>query len=200
MRQNIDRIIFSGIPWACEGLAVYGFSVFLPVLVMALGIEKAGITGIPRIENSVEVTALVNFFILPGFVIGLVLVSRVSSVKLMSTGFIFSAVGLGVLLASYLLHWPAWVMIAGFVVFEVALNAGPHLVTYIIPARIYPVADRGAGSGIAALFGKVGAVAGVMLMPMLLHWGGMSLVLTVSGAVMLIGAAVTIVYGRKLMG
>lgn len=200
VRQNIDRIIFSGIPWACEGLAVYGFSVFLPVLVMALGIEKAGITGIPRIENSVEVTALVNFFILPGFVIGLVLVSRVSSVKLMSTGFIFSAVGLGVLLASYLLHWPAWVMIAGFVVFEVALNAGPHLVTYIIPARIYPVADRGAGSGIAALFGKVGAVAGVMLMPMLLHWGGMSLVLTVSGAVMLIGAAVTIVYGRKLMG
>lgn len=199
VRQNIDRIIFSGIPWACEGLAVYGFSVFLPVLVMALGIEKAGITGIPRVENSVEVTALVNFFILPGFIIGLWLVSKVSNVKMMATGFIFSAVGLGVLLASFLLKWPAWAMISGFVIFEVALNAGPHLITYIIPARIYPVSDRGVGSGIAALFGKVGAVAGVVLMPMLLHWGGMSLVLSVSGAVMLIGAGVSVVYGRKLM-
>ena len=75
----------------------------------------------------------------------------------------------------------------------------PHLITYIIPARIYPVSDRGVGSGIAALFGKVGAVAGVVLMPMLLHWGGMSLVLSVSGAVMLIGAGVSVVYGRKLM-
>ena len=38
---QVKKLIFSGIPWACEGLGVYGIGVFLPVLVMALGLETA---------------------------------------------------------------------------------------------------------------------------------------------------------------
>lgn len=198
VKDNLSRIIFSGIPWACEGLAVYGFSVFLPVLVMALGIESSHTVGIHKIIDSVWVTAAVNFFILPGFIFGLIMMRKVNNVKMLYTGFLFSAVGLVLLLASYLLKWPVAWMIVGFVIFELALNAGPHLITFIIPSRIYPVAELGVGNGIAALIGKVGAVGGVILMPILLELGGMTLVLGVSAGVMLLGAVVGMVYGKIL--
>lgn len=196
--ENLKRVIFSGIPWACEGLAVYGFGVFLPVLVMALGIGDTRADGISRIIESVETTAVVNFFILPGFVAGLLMMNRFNRVKMLYGGFIGAAVGLGLLLVAYRLHLPAWIMIAGFIIFEVTLNAGPHLITYIIPSMVYPVVDLGAGTGIAAMVGKVGAIVGVLVMPVLLEAGGMTLVLAVSIGVMLLGALVSVIYGRIL--
>jgi len=51
---------------------------------------------------------------------------------------------------------------------------------------------------VASLLGKVGAIVGVFFMPMLLDAGGMTLVLTVTGATMLSGAAISIIYGRML--
>lgn len=200
VRANWSRIIFSGIPWACEGMGVYGFSVFLPVLVMALGLnfDSSSAHGIDKVIGSVEVTAAVNFFILPGFIIGLCVLRRLNNVKMMCSGFVLSAIGLLLLLGAYMLHWPAWVMLVAFIIYEISLNAGPHLVTFVIPAKIYPVAVRGQGTGIADIMGKAGAVIGVIVMPMLLQWGGMALVLSVSAAVMLTGAAVGLIYGKKL--
>ena len=84
--ENLTRVIFSGIPWACEGLGVYGFGVFLPVLVMALGIESSTVTGMPKVIDSVAVTAVVNFFILPGFVLGLLIMNRCNHVKCSRAG------------------------------------------------------------------------------------------------------------------
>ena len=71
--------------------------------------------------------------------------------------------------------------------------------TFIIPPQIYPVADRGAGSGLAAAFGKAGAVVGVVIIPLLLKWGGIAAVLAVTIAVQLAGAAVTAFVGRKAL-
>ena len=51
--------------------------------------------------------------------------------------------------------------------------------TFIIPPQIYSVAERGAGAGLAAAFGKLGAVAGVLSVPVLLERGGALLVLSV---------------------
>ena len=87
----------------------------------------------------------------------------------------------------------------GFFIFEIFLNAGPHLVTYVIPSQIYPVAIRGAGVGIASMLGKVGAIIGVIIMPVMLHLGGIVLVLAVSIAVMILGAVVSTVYGPKAL-
>lgn len=196
--ENLKRVIFSGIPWACEGLGVYGFGVFLPVVVMALGFESSSTTGMHRIIDSVAVTAVVNFFILPGFLIGLFLLRRINHVRMLSWGFIGSVIGLGLLYAGYMLHLSDWVMISGFIIFELTLNAGPHLITFIIPSRIYPVADRGTGTGIAAMIGKIGAVTGVIIMPILLHSGGVRLVLVVSMIVMLLGALISFVFGKAL--
>lgn len=205
--KNLKRVIFSGIPWACEGLGVYGIGVFLPILVMALGLEPAGgtliggkaVEALHRIINSVEITVWINLFILPGFALGLFLVNRWYHVRVQVWGFILCALGLTILLIAYKYHLPIWLAIAGFMMFELFLNAGPHLMTFIIPSQIYPVADRGEGAGLAAAIGKMGAVLGVLFIPMLLSWGGAELVLLVSIIVQLIGAVVTGVIGREVL-
>ena len=83
--------------------------------------------------------------------------------------------------------------------FQMFLNERPHLIKIIIPPQIYSVAERGAGAGLAAAFGKLGAVAGVVVIPILLKWGGASLVLWVTIGVLLAGALVTAVVGREVL-
>ncbi|WP_297448990.1 MFS transporter [uncultured Alistipes sp.] len=198
-RDNLSKVIFSGVPWACEGLGVYGIGVFMPVLIMSLGLGSAAEGPLGHIASSVRLSAYINLFVLAGFVLGLFLVNRWYHVRTQTWGFLLCAAGMGLLLAGHEFHWPVWVSLAGFMVFELFLNAGPHLMTFIIPPQIYPVSERGAGAGLAAAFGKLGAVIGVLFIPMLLKWGGMTAVLSVTIAVQLVGAAVTAFVGRRVL-
>lgn len=198
-RKNLPKVIFCGIPWACEGVGVYGIGVFLPMLVDALGLMPDSLHGILRIEHSVEITAWINFFILPGFIIGLLLMKRLWHVGMLTWGFVVCALGLVLLLVAHMTGLPIWVSLVGFFIFEIFLNAGPHLMTFVIPSEVYPVADRGAGVGIASMLGKIGAIVGVILMPVLLSAGGMELVLSVSIAVMVAGALISSILGRKVL-
>lgn len=195
--QNWRQIILTGIPWACEGLGVYGIGVFLPVLVMSLGIEptKSDVSPIMHVASSVEITFFISCIILPGFLWGLWLIQRKANVCTMQVwGFLACAAFLVVLLLASVFHWPHWVSIVAFMAFELFLNMGPHLVTYVLPPKVYPVATRGFGTGIAASLGKVGAVLGVFFIPVLLHSGGTTLVLIVSAVVMALGALVTFLF------
>lgn len=196
-----NEIVLSGVPWACEGLGVYGIGVFIPILVMALGIEhqSAYATEIMHVAQSVKSTLWISLIILPGFIIGLLLAQKkVKEVALQSWSFWACAVSLVVLLFSYHLQWPTWISLIAFMAFELFLNIGPHLVTYLLPPKIYEVSVRGQGTGIAAAIGKAGATAGVFIVPMLLKLGGGVFVLGVSAAIMSVGALVTSIYGKKV--
>ena len=196
--ENLRRAILCGVPWACEGFGVYGVGVFLPILVMAVGLGNGG-KGVAHLASSVELTGYINLFVTLGFMAGLAVVRRSSHIRQQTLGFLLSAAGLGVLLAAHILHWDKWVMVAGFMIFELFLNAGPHLVSFILPSQVYPVADRGAGAGLAAAMGKAGAVAGVAGVPLLMKWGGVDLALMVTAAVQIAGAAVTAALGRRVV-
>lgn len=198
--KNWKEIILTGIPWACEGLGVYGIGVFLPVLVMSLGIEhvETGMAPILHVGSSVEVTFFISCIILPGFLLGLWLIHKKCNICSMQTwGFLLCAAFLIVLLLASEYHWPTWVSVVAFMAFELFLNMGPHLVTYVLPPKVYPVATRGFGTGIAASLGKVGAVLGVFFIPVLLQAGGTSLVLIVSAVVMGLGALITFVFRKS---
>ncbi len=194
--KHWKNVIFTGVPWACEGLGVYGIGVFLPILVMALGLEHAGLheTQIAHVASSVEITLWISCIILPGFVIGLFLIPKMNGAKQQTWGFLLSGLSLLVLLFAYRNNWPHWISIGAFMCFELFLNIGPHLMTYVLPSKVFPVEVRGQGSGIAASIGKLGAVLGVFFIPVLLKSGGSSLVLVVSIVVMLLGALVTYVF------
>lgn len=196
--KNLCKMVYSGLTWACEGLGVYGFGVFLPVLIMALGIDASHAEGMAKVVNSVEMTFWINLFIIPGFALGLLMVRRVNHAAMMGWGFAGCVAGLALLAVAYTLHLPVWVSVLAFLIFELTLQGGPHLVTFIIPSAIYNVSERGTGTGIASMLGKVGAVLGVFFMPMLLEAGGMMCVLYVSMGVMALGALITFVFGKIL--
>ena len=198
--RNWKKIILTGIPWACEGLGVYGIGVFLPVLVMSLGIEPTVPNAMPilHVSESVELTFFISCIILPGFILGIWLIQKRCNICRMQTwGFLLCALFLIVLLLASVNHWPHWISIVSFMAFELFLNMGPHLVTYVLPPKVYPVATRGFGTGIAASLGKIGAVLGVFFIPVLMHSGGTSLVLVVSAIVMGVGALVTFLFRHE---
>lgn len=195
--MNLNRVILTGLPWACEGVGVYGVGVFLPMLIMALGIDATHSTDIHSVLHSVQMTAVVNFFIIPGFVVGLIVMRRLSHIGMLSWGFVGSAAGLALLWLAYTLHLPLWVTIAGFLCFEFFISAGPHLITFVLPSQVFPVDERATGAGIAATVGKVGAILGVFFMPLLLKHTGITGVLWVCVAICGFGALVSEIYGRR---
>ncbi len=201
-RQNFSRIALTSIPWACEGLGVYGIGTFLPILVMALGLEPSisahasEYVRFEHIEDSILITLLISAFILPGFALGLWLINKVSIIKLQGLSFILCGCGLVILLLGSLLKLPIWISILGFIIFELFLNAGPNLCTYVLPSLVFPVSVRGVGSGFAAAVGKFGAFLAVFFVPVLLDCGGMTAVLIVSIIIQILGASTTLYYGR----
>ncbi len=201
LKNNIKEIILTGVPWACEGLGVYGIGIFMPTLIIALGLssQSAHTTPMEHITNSVEITIWLSAVMIIGFAIGLAVLRKISHVKLQSWGFILCAVGLTILLIAYRFKWDAWIAIAGFMLFELFLNIGPHLVTFLLPSQIYPVTDRGTGDGLAAAIGKLGAVLGAFFIPVLIRWGGCTLALEVSIIVMVAGAFVTAIVGQMVV-
>ena len=196
-KLSLKEIVLTGVPWACEGLGVYGIGVFIPVLVMALGIGHFGADAAPtaHVIESVKNTLYISCIILPGFLIGVWLTGRKASApKLQIVGFTACALSLTLLLLSYHFGWASWISLVAFMAFELFLNIGPHLVTYLLPPMVYPVEVRGQGTGIAASMGKFGAVLGVFVVPLMLKAGGAVLVLGVSAGVVLLGAIVTAIF------
>lgn len=94
---------------------------------------------------------------------------------------------------------PADVLLAGFLLFELALNAGPHLSTFELPSRIYSLPERAGGEGIASALGKLGAIIATFVIPLLLDWGGGGLVLIVAMAVLLCGGIITRWLGSQVL-
>lgn len=192
------RVVFSGVPWACEGFGVYGVGVFLPMLIMAVGLGEKG-AGVGHIASSVLLTGWINLFVAAGFAVGLWLLGRWRHVEQQVWGFVLCVAGLALIVAAYALHLDRWLMVAGFIIYELGLNAGPHLITFILPPQIYPVEVRGEGAGVAASLGKAGAVVGVFMMPLLMRWGGVVLALVVTAVMQIVGAVVTAMLGPKAL-
>lgn len=91
------------------------------------------------------------------------------------------------------------VTLGGFLLFELALNAGPHLSTFELPSRIYTLQERASGEGIASALGKLGAIIATFIIPPLLQLGGGKLVLIVAIAVLVLGGVITLLVGPLVL-
>lgn len=198
-RESIKRIILSGVPWGCEGMGVYGIGIFTPILLLTLGLIQRGENPFERVVESLRFTFYVNLFVMFGFILGLSVVKRYNLIKSQFWGFVLSAAGLAVTWMGYVWHAPAGVLLAGFLFFELALNAGPHLSTFELPSRIYSLQERAEGEGIASALGKLGAIIATFVIPLLLDWGGGGLVLMVAVAVLLCGGIITRWLGSQVL-
>ena len=80
------------------------------------------------------------------------------------------------------------------------MNVGPNATTFILPAELFPTKLRATAHGFAAAFAKVGAVIGILIMPILMNnFGIFTTMLIISGAAF-IGLIVTCFFRIETMG
>ena len=117
-----------------------------------------------------------------------------------SIGFASMAFGmlllmLAVSLSSSSLHIP--LVFAGFILFNLSMNAGPNSTTFTLASILFPTQLRATASRLAAGVAKIGATLGVFILPFLKGKFGVPAVLGMMAAVSLLGLAVTLVLGRE---
>jgi len=147
-----------------------------------------------------EGSALIDLFLLIGFLLGIWIVPRCGRIRMQAIGFAGMAVGMLVLaadvgLTNSSLHIP--LVFAGFIMFNLLMNAGPNSTTFTLAPVLFPTQLRGTASGFAAGVAKLGATVGVFLLPILKEKFGVASVLGIVSAVSLLGLVVTLIFKRE---
>jgi predicted MFS family arabinose efflux permease len=128
------------------------------------------------------------------------MVPRFGRIRMQAIGFAGMAVGMLVLVAAVgltnsNLHIP--LVFAGFILFNLLMNAGPNSTTFSLAPILFPTQLRGTAGGFAAGAAKLGATLGVFLLPIVKEKFGVPTVLGIVSAVSLLGLVVTLILGHE---
>ena len=188
------------VPWFLMDIATYGVGLFTPTILGAIEISK-GTRGLTAHDFGLaEGSAVIDLFLLIGFLLGVWIVPRFGRIRMQAIGFAGMAVGMLVLAAAVgltnsSLHIP--LVFAGFIMFNLLMNAGPNSTTFTLAPVLFPTQLRGTASGFAAGVAKLGATVGVFLLPILKEKFGVASVLGIVSAVSLLGLLVTLIFKRE---
>jgi MFS transporter, putative metabolite transport protein len=188
------------IPWFLMDIATYGVGLFTPTILGAIEIsgKTRGIT--TRDFALAEGSAVIDLFLLIGFLFGVWMVPRFGRIRMQAIGFAGMAAGMLVLLTAVgltnsSLHIP--LVFAGFILFNLLMNAGPNSTTFTLAPILFPTQLRGTAGGFAASVAKLGATLGVFLLPIVKEKFGVPTVLGILSAVSLLGLVVTLILARE---
>jgi hypothetical protein len=151
-------------------VATYGVGLFTPVILGAL--HFGGGTGPVAADFAdAQGSAVVDLLLLAGFLASLWAVPAFGRIPMQIGGFLGMAIGMSLLLfaavASDGAHGHMGFIIAGFVLFNFSMNAGPNATTFTLAPALFPTAIRASASGFAAGAAKVGATFGTFVVPQL---------------------------------
>jgi predicted MFS family arabinose efflux permease len=181
-------------------IATYGVGLFTPTILGA--IEISGRTrGLTAHDFALaKGSAVIDLFLLFGFLLGVWMVPRFGRIRMQAIGFAGMAVGMLALVAAVgltnsSLHIP--LVFAGFILFNLLMNAGPNSTTFTLAPILFPTQLRGTAGGFAAGVAKLGATVGVFLLPILKEKFGVPSILGIVSAVSLLGLVVTLILRRE---
>jgi MFS family permease len=199
-RRYRARTALVTIPWFLMDIATYGVGLFTPTILGA--IEVSGRTrGLVTHDLALaEGSAIIDLFLLFGFLLGIWMVPRFGRMRMQAIGFAGMAVGMLMLMATIgltnsSLHIP--LVFAGFILFNLLMNAGPNSTTFTLAPILFPTQLRGTAGGFAAGVAKLGATLGVFLLPILKDTFGVPSVLGIVSAVSMLGLIVTFSLRRE---
>jgi MFS family permease len=196
-RSGLRRLtVLTTIPWFLMDVATYGVGVFTPTILAALAIRGNG-TFLSDDIASTKGAVVIDLFLIVGFALALVIVTRVRHTSMQIVGFGLMAVGLATLALSTGLPGGGdqhlFLVFGGFILFNVAMNAGPNSTTFLLPAEVFPTRVRATGHGVATAAGKFGAAVGVFLFPIVQADLGLPVLLVIVAGGCVLAAAVTAV-------
>ncbi|MFL6499287.1 MAG: MFS transporter [Candidatus Udaeobacter sp.] len=194
------RTALATIPWFLMDIATYGVGLFTPTILGAIEISR-GTRGLTAHDFGLaEGSAVIDLFLLIGFLLGVWMVPRFGRIRMQAIGFAGMALGMLVLaaavgLANSSLHIP--LVFAGFIIFNLLMNAGPNSTTFTLAPILFPTQLRGSAGGFAAGTAKLGATLGVFLLPILKQKFGVPIVLGIVSAVSLLGLLATLIFNAR---
>ena len=176
-------------------IATYGVGLFTPVILAAIHVSRVQDGPVATEFAAAQGSAAIDVFLFFGFLIGLWAVPRFGRIHMQVVGFIGMMVGMGVLLFAVTAahESPAHLALvfAGFVLFNLAMNAGPNATTFTLAPELFPTGIRASASGFAAASAKVGATLGIFVLPQVKEAAGVAGVLILMALVSALGAIVT---------
>ncbi len=202
-RDYRARTMLVAVPWFLMDIATYGVGLFTPIILGAIDVSgKRG--GIFTSDfTDARGSAAIDLFLLFGFLVGIWAVPRFGRIRMQVIGFAGMALGMLVLMIAVSLsnspagagHIP--IVFAGFILFNLLMNAGPNSTTFTLAPILFPTQLRATASGFAAGVAKIGATLGVFVLPILKGKFGVPAVLGMMAAVSLLGLAVTLIFRHE---
>jgi len=179
----------AAMPWFLQDIATYGIGIFTPSIIASLTFSEKSDFLVQEM-SSAKGAAIVNVFLVLGFILAVVLINRIGRIPLQMAGFIGMAVGLSILSLSGA-SAQLGLLFTGFIVFNLAMNLGPNSTTFLLSGEVFPSAIRASGAGLAGGIAKSGAVLGAWALPVLQETFGVGWVLRSLAVICLIAAVVT---------
>jgi MFS transporter, putative metabolite transport protein len=196
------RTLLVSIPWLLMDVATYGVGLFTPVILGAMHFDSARNGTVAAVLADAEGSGLVDLFLLAGFIAGIWAIPHFGRISLQVAGFFGMTLGMLLLMFAAMAgdgpqaHVP--LIIAGFVLFNFSMNAGPNATTFTLPPVLFPTAIRASASGFAAACAKVGATLGTFLVPQLQAAWGLTSVLALMAFVSVVGLLATAAFAHAV--
>jgi putative MFS transporter len=197
------RTMLVAVPWFLMDIATYGVGLFTPIILGAIDVSARRDGVIAHDFADAKGSAAIDLFLLLGFLLGIWVVPKFGRIRMQAIGFGGMTFGMLLLMiATHLSNSPAVaghipLVFAGFIVFNLLMNAGPNSTTFTLAPILFPTQLRGTASGFAAGVAKIGATLGVLVLPILKGKFGVPAVLGMMAAVSVLGLLVTLVFGRE---
>jgi hypothetical protein len=194
------RTVLVAVPWFLMDIATYGVGLFTPIILGAINASGKGSDLITHDFADAKGSAAIDLFLLLGFLVGIWAVPRFGRIRMQAIGFASMAFGMlllviAVRLSNSTLHIP--LVFAGFILFNLFMNAGPNSTTFTLAPILFPTQLRATASGFAASVAKIGATLGVFALPILKGAFDVSTVLGMMAIVSVLGLVVTLAFGRE---
>lgn len=198
------RTVLVAVPWFLMDIATYGVGLFTPIILGAIegSAKKVGV--IAHEFADLKGSTAIDLFLLLGFLLGIWVVPRFGRIRMQAIGFAGMAFGMLVLMIAVRVsttspagaeHLP--LVFAGFILFNLLMNAGPNSTTFTLAPILFPTELRGTASGFAAGVAKLGATFGVFVLPVVKGKFGIPAVLGMMGVVSVLGLVVTLMFGHE---
>jgi MFS transporter, putative metabolite transport protein len=194
------RTVLVAAPWFLMDIATYAVGLFTPIILGAIDFSSESGGLIAHDFAEARGSAAIDLFLLLGFLVGIWAVPRFGRIRMQAIGFASMAFGMlllviAVRLSNSSLHIP--LVFAGFILFNLLMNAGPNSTTFTLAPILFPTELRATASGFAAGVAKIGATLGVFVLPILKGKFGVPAVLGMMAAVSVLGLFVTLVFGHE---
>ena len=201
-RRFRTRTTLISLPWFLMDIATYGVGLFTPVILGAIRFSSDTTGPLAAEFSNAEGTAAIDVFLLLGFLLGLWAVPRFGRIHMQVAGFVVMTIGMLILLTPQFAaggaaaHVP--IVFIGFILFNLAMNAGPNATTFGLAPELFPTGIRASAGGFAAAAAKLGATLGIFILPLVKARGGVAEVLMMMAVVSALGALATAILAREV--